>query len=115
MMDENVADFIYSMIFFLPFILIYLVGLTLSIVFRKRMGSLWICSSIAFLVHMFASVIEVIMQVVFYFYIVPSHGYSSYETISRIFGVITMLLHVIAYVLILIALFANRKQKLSAA
>jgi hypothetical protein len=109
-MDNNsqILAILYSMAWSLPFLLLYLVGIILSVVFRKRLGKIWLAPIFAFLLHILGNVISLAVQVVLNYYMLHSSDYSAYSTIAWISGVVTVFLHILADILLLIALFARR-------
>jgi hypothetical protein len=107
-MNSELGGFLYSLALSLPFFLIYFIGIALSIVFRQRLGKVWMLPILAFVLHTLASLVYLSGQAIFYFYIIPTHNYSPYESLSTIFGIVTTFLQIIGDVLILIALFARR-------
>lgn len=110
-MDSNVSNFLFSLIFTLPFLFVYFIGLILSIIFRGRLGRVWLFAVFAFLLHLLGIVIGIIHSAILQFYIIKSGDYSSYETMSYIYSFILIFLNMIAYIFLFIALFARRSKE----
>jgi len=107
-MDSNVSNFLITLIYSIPTFLIYFTGLILSFILRKRLGRVWLVPVFAFLIFILLSLAGVGLQIFFHFYIVPEGSYSFYAPISKVYGFISMAFEIIAFILLLIAIFAKR-------
>jgi hypothetical protein len=104
------STFLYMLAFNVPYMLTYLVGMILSLVFRKRIGKAAIFTLLAFLLFVITSVITIVHSAWVYFFMYPSGNpdYNFISTTYTIVSVIRTLLEILAFVLLIIAIFAKR-------
>lgn len=105
-----VTPFLYTLAFNVPYLIVYLVGMVLSIVFRNRNSKVSVLSFIAFLLFSIVTVITIGHYAWLYFYMYPSGAYSS-GIISISFTVISTirtLFELAGFVLLIIAIFMKK-------
>jgi hypothetical protein len=107
--NSQIIAVITSIAWALPLMLIYLIGIILSIVFRQRLGRIWLVPIFAFLLHILAGVISVIVQNALSYYLLHGGDRDTYPILVQTSNAITLLLRILADILLLIALFAKRK------
>ena len=93
-----------------PYLIVYIVGLVLALVFWRRNARASLLSLIAFILFLLSSILDV----VFTWFVVRSGFNSEFESRGMVLGVghfLLTLLGITAWVLILIALFCRRSQE----
>lgn len=105
-----ITPFLYTLAFNVPYLVVYILGMVLSIVFRERNVKVSALSFIAFLLFTLVTVITIGHYAWLYFYMYPSGNYSA-GVISISFTVISTirtLFELIGFVLLIIAIFMKR-------
>jgi hypothetical protein len=97
------------MAFQIPMLILYLTGIIIAIVTRKRIGKAAIFAIAAFLLLMLSSAITIFQQVWYLFWFIPSQGdYKMLSTIYVVEGIVRTLIEIIAYIFLFVAIFAKR-------
>lgn len=110
---SNLGAFINYIVFVIPILLIYVAGVILSIVFRQRLGKAAKFAISAFLIFLVNTVISVASQTVYFFYFLPSNNFANITLMLRVVGIVNTFLSIVAFILLFIALFANRNEVVS--
>ena len=107
--SSNVSGFIYAAVMSLPLLLVFLAGMVLSFVFRKRMGKAWIFSAAGFFFLALCGFFS-ILYTGFIYFMLPGIGYDQ-NLISQIAmanSIFNFVFSLLGYILLLIAMFIKR-------
>lgn len=110
MNSYDIPAILYTVAFSVPFFLLDLVGILLSIIKRKSIGRAWIFSLIGFLLFFFATFSSVVFQLWLHFLMDRRNMADTLPTaqiIQSVFMTISMLLGTIC---LMIAIFAKREK-----
>lgn len=111
MQSSNIWSFLISLAYIVPFVFVYLAGIVLSIVFRRRIGKASIFTVIACLLFLLTSLINILHYVWLYFLYLPSsHDYQLLSTVTTIEGAAKTLLEIVAFVFLFLAIFGKRSE-----
>lgn len=108
---DQITGFLISLSYTLPITFLYLIGIVLAIVFRKRAGAASILAVIGFLLLIVGSAIQIGYTVwLFFFYYSAPDPVSTMQTISTVQSIAHSTVAFIGTALLIFAIFANRKQ-----
>jgi len=111
--SQEFWSFLYFIAWQIPFLLVFLAGIIIALVTRKRIGKASIFAMIAFLLLLLSSFITIGHQIWYLFWVLltPSrYDFQSLSTIYLVENIARTLLEIIAWILLFLAIFVKRRE-----
>jgi len=110
-MNQSVITIFITMVIpELPFIAIYLIGLVLAIVRRKRHNTVSILAGVYFFFKLIFSALGLAISIYTTYSVNQGHTYSEYMDIQQTFSVLSFLFGIFLFVILLYAVFGWREE-----